>query len=305
VLQEELDRGMTASTLQELEGPGSRPKVRINKLLQKCAIASSDASASDGNDNDNATTTKNVAFRFLLNPVEIKLKPSTSTSSTASDPSLRVVGSVVCERTELVGPPHAQRAVGTGVTEEIPADMVLVSIGYQGEPIQGGGKEDDETAILNKALFDYDRGVYRNVHGKVVPVVSSTENDSDGDTNNISNNSDGGLYVAGWLKRGPSGIIGTNINDARDTVATIMDDYQHGRIGSSGSGSDPKPGRAGLQSLLQSKNVPVVDWKMYLNNIDAWETADENKSRSPEQPREKLTSISKMLEVAFASSNKK
>jgi NADPH-dependent glutamate synthase beta subunit-like oxidoreductase len=99
----------------------------------------------------------------------------------------------------------------------------------------------------------------------------------------------GSLYVAGWLKRGPSGIIGTNIADAKDTVATIVHHAES---------SSPKPETGvSLSELLKERGVAAVDWKAY-QNVDAAETSDERK-RNREQPREKITSKEEALQVAF------
>jgi NADPH-dependent glutamate synthase beta subunit-like oxidoreductase len=97
----------------------------------------------------------------------------------------------------------------------------------------------------------------------------------------------GGLYVSGWLKRGPSGIIGTNIADAKDTVASITKDLE---------GQTIKSHDTSLHYLLKERGVKVVDWSAY-ERIDATET-DEARKRSREQPREKLTSIDEMLRAA-------
>lgn len=68
-----------------------------------------------------------------------------------------------------------------------------------------------------------------------------------------------GLYVCGWLKRGPTGIIGTNLTDAEETLHTIAQDE---------AGFDwAAPGRAALQAVLRQRGVRVVDWP-------AWERLD-------------------------------
>jgi NADPH-dependent glutamate synthase beta subunit-like oxidoreductase len=123
--------------------------------------------------------------------------------------------------------------------------------------------------------FDESLGVLTNTHGLV-----------DAATDEL-----GGLYVSGWLKRGPTGIIGTNIADAKDTVASIVHDIQ--------SPASPKPqSSSSLQDLLQERGVKVVDWEAY-QRIDATETSDERR-RHPEQPREKITALQELLNVAFS-----
>lgn len=77
--------------------------------------------------------------------------------------------------------------------------MCLVSIGYKGIPI--AGTED---------YYDHQKGILNNDHEVV-------DNNNESTTTGLAP-----LYVSGWLKRGPSGIIGTNITDAKETVASIM-----------------------------------------------------------------------------------
>lgn len=73
-----------------------------------------------------------------------------------------------------------------------------------------------------------------------------------------------GLYVCGWLKRGPTGIIGTNLTDAEETVHSIALD--HLKLDSSA------PGRPALQGLLQQRGVQSVDWQSW-EQLDAAEVA--------------------------------
>jgi NADPH-dependent glutamate synthase beta subunit-like oxidoreductase len=143
-----------------------------------------------------------------------------------------------------------------------------VSIGYKGVAVEG-----------SEPWFDESRGIMKNEHG----LVDSANADMDM----------GGLYVSGWLKRGPSGIIGTNIGDAKDTVATILKDLES---------VQPKAAKTSditLGELLKKRNVQVVDWASY-EKIEAAETNDQRK-RSPEQPREKITSREELLAAAFSS----
>ncbi|MEW5303998.1 MAG: hypothetical protein WDW36_006641 [Sanguina aurantia] len=138
---------------------------------------------------------KKIHLQFYRSPVEVVSQPS------AADPKVRQVTGLRVEKTALVGSPAV--AQGTGEFEVIPAQMVLVSIGYRSLPLPG-------------VPFDARRGVVPNLAGRVtseggidgVPGVDSYQ----------------GLYVVGWLKRGPSGIIGTNLLDAEETVACIVHD---------------------------------------------------------------------------------
>ena len=94
------------------------------------------------------------------------------------------------------------RAVATGEEETIDCGMVIRSIGYAGAPIAG-------------IPFDERRRVISNDGGRVV--------DEHGEPCR-------GEYVAGWIKRGPSGVIGTNKKDAADTVARLIEDRDGGRL---------------------------------------------------------------------------
>lgn len=100
----------------------------------------------------------------------------------------------------------------------------------------------------------------------------------------------GGLFVSGWLKRGPSGIIGTNIADAKDTVASILESTKSPL-------SSPKPETHSLDQLLKEKRVTAVDWVGY-KKIDASEKSV-NRKRNEQQPREKITSRQEQLESAL------
>ena len=102
------------------------------------------------------------------------------------------VESLIVERTELDAEGNAS---GTGDTHEIAVDAVIRSVGYRGTGLEG-------------VPFDAKRNVIPNVDGRVV----------DGET--VVR----GVYVAGWIKRGPTGIIGTNKKDAVQTVACLIED---------------------------------------------------------------------------------
>lgn len=250
VRREELELGMTESSNLELTGPSGRPKTRIDKLLQESAVSSADKILSD--------TAKQVELRFLMNP--IRLEPS--------DYNGKRVGRVVCERTNLVGDPFDQKSVGTGITELMSADLVLVSIGYRGMPLTGS--ED-------LGLFDDRHSVVSNEHGKVV-----------------GNNN---LFVTGWIKRGPTGIIGTNISDAKETVASVMEFVFSGDVVRTRNSQETSVsrGRTGLARILQHSHV--VSWPQFLK-IDAAEV-DRRRLRNDAQPREKLLTIDGMLKVAI------
>lgn len=147
------------------------------------------------------------------------------------------------ERTKLAG----GRAQGTGETFDIACGAVVAAIGYRARPIEG-------------APFDDGLGVVPNVEGRV----------------------DDGLYAAGWIMRGPSGVISTNKKDASMVAAHIEADMVGGG----------KPGRPVLEALLRGRGVRAVsysDWQA----IEAAEIV----AAVPSSPRRKFTTIDDMLAV--------
>lgn len=158
------------------------------------------------------------------------------------------VRSVLLEKNILSGPAGHQQAKGTGEMLTLPAGLVFRSVGYRGTPLPG-------------VPFHEAWAVFQNDKGRIQP----------------------GLYTAGWIKRGPSGIIGTNKPCSYETVEQILADQAqlHCKINSS------QP----LAELLASRQVRVVsyaDWQ----KIDALETT---RGQAKDKPREKLTSIEEML----------
>ena len=175
---------------------------------------------------------------------------------------------VVCERNVLTGDAGRQRATGTGDFETIPACLVLVSIGYKGLPIPG-----------IEEWFDVDTGTIRNDRGRVDDRTTQA----------------GGLYTSGWIKRGPNGIIGTNIADAKETVATMIADLEKEPV-TTIHGVKGTDGITDIHELLKRRGVQVVDWHGY-RRIELKERA---MRRSEHQPREKIVTLDEQLAVAFS-----
>lgn len=179
------------------------------------------------------------------------------------------VAGVHFEKTMLkaVGP-GKQIAVGTGLYEDLDCGLVLKSIGYKSVPVDG-------------LPFDHEKGVVPNIKGRVLA-------DTLGDPSLLEK----GLYVCGWLKRGPTGIIATNLYCAEETVASISEDVHQGEIAS--ASTLPKPGRQGLLQLLDNRGVRVVPFS-------AWEKIDSEERRLGNlrsKPREKLTTYEDLLKAA-------
>ena len=145
------------------------------------------------------------------------------------------VESVQVERTEL---DETGAAHGTGRTWDLPAQLVVRSVGYRGLGLDG-------------VPFDERRHVVPSEAGRVLDGASVVP----------------GLYVAGWIKRGPTGIIGTNKKDAAETVASLLADV---RAGSVPEAAEPDPGA--FDALLAGRGAEVVSFAGW-RAVDAAERA--------------------------------
>ncbi|MBI3691349.1 MAG: FAD-dependent oxidoreductase [Mycolicibacterium aromaticivorans] len=166
------------------------------------------------------------------------------------------VESVVLGRNELVDEGGRIVAKDTGVREELPAQLVVRAVGYRGIPTPG-------------LPFDERSGTIPHTDGRV-----------DGSVNE---------YVVGWIKRGPSGVIGSNKKDSADTVATLVADLDGRELGEFADDH----GETLVEWLLSRQPILVTDdhWKL----IDAHERgAGEPHGR----PRVKLTSVADLLRIS-------
>lgn len=142
------------------------------------------------------------------------------------------------------------RAVGTGEFFDIECGLVVAAIGYHSDPLEG-------------APFDEKQGIIPNDDGRV----------------------DEGLYVVGWIKRGPTGVISSNRPDGVTVAEHIHNDFGAGA-------KDAKPGREAFEKLLKERSirsVSYVDWKKI-------EAAEIENARG-EHPLEKFVTIEEMLDV--------
>jgi ferredoxin--NADP+ reductase len=190
-----------------------------------------------------------VRFRFLASPVEL-----------LGDASGHV-RAVKIENNAIVAREDGSLAArGTGVFEEIPAQLVFRSIGYMGQSVAG-------------IPFDARRGLICNDGGRVT---------DGGGTHQV------GEYVAGWIKRGPSGVIGTNKKDAQDTVDKIIQDAAADRIN--------QPIADDIEAMIATHAPHAVTWEGW-QAINAIETAA-GEASVPGRPRVKLTDWAALREAA-------
>jgi ferredoxin--NADP+ reductase len=150
------------------------------------------------------------------------------------------------------------RAVATDETEVIPCGLVFRSVGYRGVSLPGVPFAESAGTIPN------DGGRVLDDRGEPIP----------------------GLYCAGWIKRGPTGVIGTNKKDATETVERFLEDARDGRL----------PGRADgtIDELLAARAVDAVMYPGW-EAIDAIERAHGEKQG---RPRVKLASWDELLAAA-------
>jgi len=191
---------------------------------------------------------RRIVLRFLRSPVEIL--------GNARVDGVRVV------RNELVASEDGSlRAVPTPRTEVIEAGLVFRSIGYRGTPTPG-------------VPFDERRGVICNEGGRVVDPRSGEPVP--------------GVYTAGWIKRGPSGVIGTNKKCAQETVALLLEDLAAGRLPQPDGDADVLLARA------TERGTELVEYA-------GWEAIDEHERSLGEPqgcPRVKLVRRGELLSRA-------
>ena len=192
---------------------------------------------------------KRVHFLFLASPLEIL--------GNGCVEKIRMVRNELVKRDD-----GSLRPQATGDFMEENVGLIFRSIGYHGNP-------------LGDVPFDHNSGTIPNECGQII--------DEDQDKSLRTRE-----YVAGWIKRGPTGVIGTNKQDAVETVHRMLETFLQEKI---------KPMQqtdsSGIESLLKERNVDYVsfeDWKL----LDEYET---EAGQAQERPRIKVTSIEKMLEI--------
>lgn len=145
------------------------------------------------------------------------------------------------------------------VGETLETALVLRSIGYRGQPSDG-------------LPFDEQQGVIPNSGGRVRGGEAPVR----------------GVYVTGWIKRGPRGVIGTNRTCAEETVASLWDDFAAGHLA-----HDIKD-RDGILDLIKTSGAVPVDWTGW-RAIDA---AERRAGAAAGRPRLKFTDIDEMIEAS-------
>jgi ferredoxin/flavodoxin---NADP+ reductase len=149
----------------------------------------------------------------------------------------------------------------TGETEELAVGLVFRSVGYRGVPLPG-------------VPFDPKTGLVPNAKGRVLRATGGEPLP--------------GHYVSGWIKRGPSGVIGNNKADSVETVNALIEDASAGRLL-----SPPSPDPESFATLLAERCracVTFAEWR----NLDRHEIA---RGQPQGRPRVKCVSVEEMLEA--------
>jgi ferredoxin/flavodoxin---NADP+ reductase len=192
---------------------------------------------------------RRITLRFLVSPVEIL----------GDD---RVEGIRIVRNELHRDEDGALRPRPTDQEEVIPCGLVFRSIGYRGVPLPG-------------LPFDESRCVLPNEAGRVLDPESGEPLP--------------GQYAVGWIKRGPTGIIGTNKKDAQETVTSVFEDLEQGRLPEP---ADPE--RDALEELLSERAPEHVTYA-------GWEAIDRAEREAGEphgRPRVKLAALEELLEAA-------
>ncbi|MGW6942749.1 FAD-dependent oxidoreductase [Streptomyces xanthophaeus] len=186
---------------------------------------------------------RRIALRFHLRPVEVLGGPD---------------GRVRAVRFERTLPDGLGGVTGTGTYEDLPAELVLRSVGYRGVPLAG-------------LPFDSAKGTVPHAAGRVLRAGRASV----------------GEYVAGWIKRGPTGVIGTNRPCAKETVSSLLQDA--GALARRDLPGDP------LDALRAAGLRPVL-WPGWL----AIEAAESELGRSLGRGSVKIPDWPGLLEAAGA-----
>jgi ferredoxin--NADP+ reductase len=166
------------------------------------------------------------------------------------------VEAVVLGRNELVNDNGRIVAKDTGEREEVPAQLVVRAVGYRGVPTPG-------------LPFDEKTGTIPHSAGRI-----------EGSRNE---------YVVGWIKRGPTGVIGSNKKDSQETVDTLISDLQGASLADFGADYSEKL----VEWLVERQPKLITD--------DHWKLIDEYERSAGEphgRPRVKVCSVAELLRIA-------
>jgi ferredoxin/flavodoxin---NADP+ reductase len=192
---------------------------------------------------------RRIVLRFLTSPLEIR----------GSDR----VEAIDIGRNEIVAAEDGalRPKALDGDVETMDCGLVLRSVGYRAVPLPGVPFDERSYILPNE------RGRVLAPDGEPLP----------------------GVYAVGWIKRGPTGILGTNKRDAEETARCLAEDLEAGALP-----APEQPGREGIDALLAERKADLV-------TVDGWRAIDALELRSGEEqerPRVKLSSREELLTAA-------
>jgi ferredoxin--NADP+ reductase len=190
-------------------------------------------------------STRRAVFRFCTSPREIIGNENGRVTQ------LRV------EENDLFESASRLRAVGSGRTETLDTGLVIRAIGYRGTQLPG-------------VPFEPASGTIPNEMGAVLSHPGGERIRQ--------------LYVAGWIKRGPTGLIGTNKADAVETVQVMEASLRH---------MGPERDVAEIDQLLEARGVSVIDHAAW-QRLDSWER-EAGASRA--RIRHKIATVEEALDI--------
>ena len=192
---------------------------------------------------------KQLSIRFLVSPLEI-----------IGDESGRVIAIRMVKNKIVKADDGSIKARATTEEETIPVGLVFRSVGYRGVPIPN-------------MPFNEKLGTVYNEKGRITDASGLVQ---------------AGMYTAGWIKRGPTGVIGTNKTDAQETVACMVEDLTRGKLLAPECAS-----RAALEAFILDRQPQAVTYDAW-SKIDRIELA---RGKTSARPRIKFTQVKDMLDV--------
>jgi ferredoxin--NADP+ reductase len=191
---------------------------------------------------------RRLTVRFLVSPVEL-----------IGDAAGRVVKMRLVKNRLVASEAGSLSAKATGQLEELPVGLVFRSVGYRGVP-------------LPDVPFHEKWGVILNEKGRVIDPESKQPFV--------------GQYTAGWIKRGPSGVIGTNKPDAVETVNCMLEDLAQDKLL-----QPSQPESRCVEDLVRARQPLFFTFADWLK-LDEMEVA---RGQAQGRPRVKFTSVEEML----------
>jgi ferredoxin--NADP+ reductase len=210
-------------------------------------VAKNVAAIEDFAGRDSTGKSKQLVIRFLVSPTEL-----------ISDAEGRVSAIKIVKNEAYAADDGSVKARATDQEEIIPVGLVFRSVGYRGAP-------------LPEIPFNDSWGTIANEAGRIVDESNAPVT---------------GLYTAGWIKRGPTGVIGTNKTCAQETVNMMVEDLKAGKIL-----SPENPAIEDAKALIDSRvkdAISYADW----TKIDSVETS---RGEAEGRPRVKFTKVADIL----------